>query len=288
MGALSTLQAYRALSPQQKKLLKTKRIEGDYSPDYWLRLLDGLAAFDTGSDRLRNISGILFFVALVPVGIGTAFLPLLPFGLLLMAGSGALWLVTRRVDLRNHLRLFVMPLLNLLGDDIKRGRTLKMRLDLRGSTVKDKFTEKLPTYKQGAYHKVVESHFEDPWLDWEAVLADGAHLQLHMHDSVRQLKRTKRTARGKTKTKTKIKLRSRIEVQIKLPVDRFRARQLDSGRRGRQRMKIQDGEKWLSIRARQVVNGGELGEPALEPVLDLITHIYQGVEALPATETGHA
>jgi hypothetical protein len=288
MGMLATVKAYRALSPQQKQLIKAKRVEGDYSPRYWLRLLGGPARFDSGSDRLRRRSGILALLSLVPVGIGLAFPPLLPVGLLLLTGGGSVWLITRRMDLSNRLRLFVLPLIDLLGDDVKNGRTLRLRLDLREAMSKDKLTGRLPPYKRGVYHKVVESHYEDPWLDWQAVLADGAHLQLQVHDSVRHFKRTKRTPRGKIKTKTKTKVRTRFEARLKLPVERYRVRELADDSKLRLQVKARSGEKWLSLHARRQVLGTQVDEPPLEPALDLITRLYQGVEALPAKEPGHA
>jgi hypothetical protein len=317
MGILTTLNTYRALNPQQKRLLKAKRVEGDYSPDYWLRLLERLADFDAGTDRLQWFSGIAFWVFFVPVVIGVVFtanlyndmydlgiMPLLLLiGILLMAGSGVIWLVTRRVDLSNHLRGGVMPLLALLGEDVKVGRTLRMKVDMRGSIVKDKLTQQLPAYAKGAYHKIVESLYEDPWLEWEAVLADGAHLHLTLHDSVRSLKRTKRNARGKTKVKTKNKLKSRLEARLKLPVDRYRVGELPTGpvefpvkvRDGkdwskvavRLQVKPQSGEKWLVLHAREVIAGGEVDEPHPEPVLDLVTRLYRGVELLPAPEASN-
>ncbi len=318
MGMLATLNAYRALSPQQKKLLKAKRVKGDYSPDYWLRLLDRLAVFDAGTDRLQMFSAIAFWVLLVPVvigavvtanlyegGYGMGIIPLLLIiGTLLMAGAGMMWLITRRVDLSNHLRGAVIPLLALLGDDIKADRTLKMKLDMRGSIVKDKFTRKLPTYAKGAYHKIVESLYEDPWLEWEAVLADGAHLQLRMHDSVRSMKRTKRTARGKTKIKKKIKVKTRLEARLKLPVERYRVRDLPTGAPVEFPVKVRDGnnwnklsvrlqiktkvgDKWLLLHARELISGAEVDEPHPEPVLDLVTRLYRGVETLPAPEASN-
>jgi hypothetical protein len=318
MGMLATINTYRALSPQQRRLLKAKRIEGDYSPDYWLRLLDRLAEFDTDTDRLQTFAGIAFWALFVPVIIATVvtvniydpsdglgILPLLlALGVILMAASGVLWLVTRRVDLSNHLRGAVMPLLALLGEDVKAGRTLRMKLDMRGSIVKDKFTEKLPAYAKGAYHKIVESLYEDPWLEWEAALADGSHLQLWMQDSVRSMKRTKRTARGKTKIKTKNKVKTRLEVRLKLPAARYRVRDLPTGRPSefavkvregkewksvnvRLQVKAQPGDKWLVLHARETIAGTEVDEPRPEPVLDLMTRLYQGVETLPVAETSN-
>ena len=45
------LKAHRALSPEQKALLTTKRLEGEYEPRSLIELLRPIAAYDRMSDK---------------------------------------------------------------------------------------------------------------------------------------------------------------------------------------------------------------------------------------------
>ncbi len=290
MSIIAAIRAYLALNKQQKRLLKNKRLEGDYTPEAWIRLLGGLASYDTHGDRLRRFSGKAAIVMLVATFIGFFIPPLLVISLSLLAVSGGIWLITRRADLSNHLRVFVLPLIALLGDDVKPGRTLHLRLDLRGGTIKDKRTEKKEPYRKGAYHKIVETLYQDDWLSGDTVLSDGSRLQLQLSDSIRELKKTKRNARNKTKTKTKYKIKGLMDVQLKLPQERYRPRELPESVKRGPRIDTRPGEKWLGLRGRQVVPRGEqdLQSPPLEPLLELLTGLYRTVEIKEQGEMANA
>ena len=295
MGLFGAVAAYMTMNPQQRKLLLAKRVEGDYSPDAWLRLLDGPSRFDTHADRLRRFSGILFFLSLVPTIIGLINLlstgqadlwPLLLIGGGLMLTFGALWLVTRKMDLSNRLRHFLLPLISLLGDDLKKGRPLHLKADLSRCMIKSKQTGKRDPYDKHPYKNIVETFYQDPWLHWQAVLADGAQLQLDIQENVTVRRRTKKTPRGKHKIKTKKKAKNQVTVRLRLPADRYRF--LGVQRQGNIRIQVKqpEGGKWLTLQARRTV-AGTPEEPELRPVLDLITGLYKGVERIPAGESGN-
>ncbi len=280
MSIIAAIRAYLALNKQQKRLLKSKRLEGDYTPEAWIRLLGGLASYDAHGDRLRRFSGKAAIVMLAATFFGILFPPLLAISVSLLAVSGGIWLITRRADLSNHLRVFVFPLVALLGDDVKPGSTLHLRLDLRGGTIKDKLRDKKEPYEKGAYHKIVETLYQDDWLSGDTVLSDGSRLQLRISDSIRELKKTKRNFRNKTKTKTKYKIKGLLDVQLKLPREHYRSRELPESARGGGRIDTRTGEKWLGLRGRLVVPRGEqdLQSPALEPLLNLLTKLYEAAE----------
>ncbi len=280
MSIFAALRAYMGLSKQQKRLLKTKRLEGEDTQQAWLSLFGGLARYDTHGDRLRRLSGIGFFVLLVPAFFSMAYPPLMLISFPLLAASGIIWLLTRRADLSNHLRLFVLPLITLLGDDMKPGSTLHLKLDLRGGLVKDKRTEKKAPYKKGVYHKIVETLYLDPWLSGDMVLADGSRLQIHLSDAIRELKKTKRTARGKTKSKKKYKVKGLMDVHLKLPVERYQAKALAASTNREMRIDVRQGEKWIGVRARRVVprDGDALQSMPLEPLLEVLTKLYGAAE----------
>ena len=275
------------LKGQYERLKKTKRLDLACTPEAWLRLLGPAARSDARIDRWRMITGGVFWISLFAAPLGFALpeiwyvvLPLLPV-------SALVWWLTRRADLGNQLREFLLPWLALMGDDVKRGRPLHLHLDLRGGTHKAKRVETLPPYRKEGYLKVVETRFEDPWLVAEAVLADGARLRLRLTDHIRRLKLTKRTPRGKTKFKTKYKIRGLVDVHLKVPGDRYRvARPFGDAAR----VQVDEEGNWLRLRARQVVRrpGEALQSPPLEPVLDLLAGLYRHLESRNPGEGSHA
>ncbi len=289
MSLFKSLKAYLALNKLQKRLLKKKQLRGSYSQQAWISLLGGLADYDEHSDKLRRFSGIAFFVLMIPTFFSGAFPPLLLITVPIWLATGVLWLLTRKMDLSNHLRVFIMPFITLIGDDIKAGQTLSLNMDLRGGDRKDKSTGRKEPYKKGAYYKIVETLYEDPWLSGEAVLSDGSRLQFHLRDAIRKLKKTKRTARGKIKTKTKYKIKGLMDIQLKLPVNSYRLRDAQNTPAGI-KLDVKPGEKWISLRARTAVarDGEKLQEPELRPMLDLLTRLYTLAERKPEGEVNHA
>ncbi len=287
MNPIAALSAYRALSEEQKRFLRRKQLEGDFSPAEWIELLGAPAAYDAHGDSLRRFSGWAAIVALPLAWFGIFAPPLGLLALSLPVVFFLLWWITRRKDVI-HLREFVLPLVARVGDDVKNGRTLQMKLDLRGGEQKDKEVETKAPYRKGAYHKIVETVYADPWLSLDTVLADGARLRLGVSDQLRKLRGTKRTARGKTKIKTKYKIKQTVDLWLKLPAERYVPAQRANNAEG-MREKGSSGEKWHSLHARRVVRRSDRKEPAaLEPVLEMMTHLYSGVRPVAAPgENGH-
>jgi hypothetical protein len=91
-----------------------------------------------------------------------------------------------------------------------------LKLDLASPTAASKKQGEKPPYKDGVYHKVIESTYLDPWMSAEALLVDGTNLSWRVTDSIRERKKTKRNARGKYKTKTKYTKKTDLEVSLRL------------------------------------------------------------------------
>ena len=84
------LKAHRALSPEQKALLTTKRLEGEYEPRSLIELLRPIAAYDRMSDKARTPMGcatgalfVLAFVLLIVAANVSPFLLVLPVAVFL-------------------------------------------------------------------------------------------------------------------------------------------------------------------------------------------------------------
>ncbi len=131
--------------------------------------------------------------------------------------AAVLWNRLRSLDLSNNLRVFALPVLALLSEDMEPSQPVQIRLDLSPCTAKSKLTEKTEPYSSGAYYKIIDSFYLDPWMEGSAALADGSRLSWTITDRIRERKKTKRNPRGKIKTKTKHSKKSVMNVRVELP-----------------------------------------------------------------------
>ena len=217
---------YRALDPEQRRLLQEKQLAATRPVADFLRLLRPLGRFDAAGNKAGRRSGKMA----VASGIGavvTAWMGLggqapapffaVPAGFVgLCVGLGLVWRSLRRVDVSDNLRAVALPVLVVLREEVNPKRPLTLKLDLRRHDLPDKLVER-KTFGAPGGGSVVESLYKDAWMSGRAELADGARLGFDAVDEIRERKRSRRNARGKTKTKTKIRTWSTYTVTLDLP-----------------------------------------------------------------------
>src|SRR5262249_21438603 len=99
----------------------------------------------------------------------------------------------RQVVLRHQLR-FVGALLAVLREDVAPAARLRLRLDVRGGTIKAKQIETRPPLGgRGTYPKVAETVYGDPWCVGETHLIDGSALTWRVMDRIRRRRVTKKS-----------------------------------------------------------------------------------------------
>lgn len=286
------LKAFRSLSPEQKALLETKQVSGEYEPRSLIELLRPIAEYDRLSDKARTPMGCttaaLFVLSLVLLVVAAnVSLFLLPLSLAALGGAIFL-LVTvlrlRKLDLSNNFRHVAMPLFAVLKEDMEAGATMNVRLDLTPPTAKAKKTGTGKPYKEGAYYKVVDTTFVDPWFGGGTRLADGSLLQWDVTDDVIESARTKKTARGKHKTKTKYRKQSTINVTVALPHKEYAVTNLpaDEG----EKVKVRESEKRTTLRLAKRVKAKSIDPIDPAEIFDIISEAYKRVR--PAAATGSA
>ncbi len=286
------LKAFRSLSPDQKALLETKQVSGEYEPRSLIELLRPIAEYDRLSDKARTPMGcstaalfVLAFVLLVVSANVSLFL--LPLSLAALGGA-IFFLVTvlrlRKLDLSNNFRQVAMPLFAVLKEDMEPGATMNVRLDLSPPTAKAKKTGTGKPYKEGAYYKVVDTTFVDPWFGGGTRLVDGSLLQWDVTDDVVESARTKKTARGKHKTKTKFRRQSTISVTVALPHKEYAVANLpaDEG----EKVKVRESEKRTTFRLAKRVKSKSIDPIDPQELFDIISEAYKRVR--PAGATGSA
>jgi len=286
------LKARRSLSPEQRSLLETKQLAGEYEPGALVALLRPIAEYDRLSDKARTPMGcstaalfVLSFVLLIVSANVSPFLLPLPLAALV----GAIWLLVtvlkmKKLDLSNNFRQVAMPLFAVLREDMEPGATVNVRLDLSPPTAKGKKTGTGKPYDVPGYRKVVDTAYVDPWFGGGARLADGSVLQWTVTDDVVASERTKRTARGKIKTKTKHRKTTTIAVDVALPKKEYAVAALPAAEG--EKVKVKDGEKRTALHVEKRVKTKSLDPIDPKEIFDTIAEAYRRVR--PAGAEGSA
>lgn len=271
---MNVLTLYRSLDAEQKQILRDKQLDLKRPVDELLTLLKPLAACDAAADKSRKPLGCTFAIAIV-LTIVLCFnfpwpvlaIPLAVF-LAVVLITGFLFFWTRRVDLSNNLREFVIPVLTLFREDIDRRHPFHVKLDLRPPLSKDKKTGESAPYQRGAYHKIVDSTYVDHWMTAEGVLVEGTRLWWSITDSIRERKKTKKNPRGKYKSKTKYTKKTKIEVEVGLQKKAYELR-------GNAGDRVKPGDKRHDVQIARRQRSDSLDALPPTALIDIITGVYQ-------------
>jgi hypothetical protein len=222
---MNVLEAYRSLNEEQKRALRDKKIRLNRPIGELLEFFKPLAACDTMADKVRTKLGCTFAVGIV-LTIGALIFAAnawtLPVTLLVIVVAvltialGFFWSWTRKIDVSNNFRGFMIPVLTVLREDIDPAHPVQLAIDLTSPTAPSKKKSTSPEYKHGAYYKIIDSTYVDDWMTFDARLVDGTKLSWHVTDTIRERKKTKKNPRGKIKTKTKYAKKTDLEVSMGL------------------------------------------------------------------------
>jgi hypothetical protein len=201
------------LSPTAREVTQTRRITGNWDAKHLVRLLGELAHVDEAFERQAKSAQnkMILFIVLAFVSIfvgaftsaflgGWAFL-LLPLMIVLAILFGIKWRKLKKLDLINDFRLCLRPVLRDIANDLDHDKKIKVEMDLCGpADRKQKSKMEIPP---GAYIKVTETVYQDPWCQVKLPLADGSTVILEFENCYRKYDVRKRGRRGKIKFKTK-------------------------------------------------------------------------------------
>jgi hypothetical protein len=271
---MNVLTLYRSLDAEQKQILRDKQLDLKRPVDELLTLLKPLASCDKVADKARTPLGCTFALAIVAAIVLSFMLPwpalavplLLVVAIVLVTGFLFFW--TRRVDLSNNLREFVIPVLTLFREDIDRRHPFHVKLDLRPPLSKEKKTGESAPYARGVYHKVIDSTYVDHWMTAEGVLVEGTRLWWSITDTIRERKKTKKNPRGKYKSKTKYTKKTKIEVEVGLQKKAYELR-------GNAGDKVKAGDKRHDVQIARRQRSESLDALPPTALIDIITGVYQ-------------
>lgn len=223
-----SLRRLKSLTPAQRAVLSTKRIEGEYSIEALIDQLTPLADFDVIADRGRAAWGTLGGTAIVVAilsAILSFLLPLLglPLGAVAVIVAVVAFAKRRRLaqfDAANNLREVALPFLRLLAHDLPVDGRLQVQIDFAhtGSPTKQLRVDETPG-PRGATERT--THYHNAWFAGSARLADGSTLRWQLDEALAVRERRRRNPRGKLKIKTRQTQRQRARVQLSLPRRRY-------------------------------------------------------------------
>ena len=251
-----------SLPAEQQEFIRNKQVEATWTPEGWLGYLGSLADWDARADKARHSTGVtLLWVGLLGLAVAitvTVFVPIV--GVVLLV----LWLVAfvvlwrswrsaRKADLPGPQLNFAAAIVAVLAEDVAPESGLYLKLDLRGAMHDSKKTHVSNEYMRGAYHKIVDTFYVDPWFTGSATLVDDAKLFWHVVDRTRSSRKTKRTASNKIKTKTKNKRTTFLQTGLQLPRKNYAVNQqgeseTPDGAGGATKVKVKPGETRSNIK----------------------------------------
>lgn len=285
----SVRESLRTLSSEHRDVLRTKLVDDRRPAAEWHALLAPLHDLDVRADAARSRAGkqlLWLYVAGIALILASLFVaPIAALALLVLFAIPIVALHLqrgrlKRLDLADAALGLALPLLPLLAEDAADDAPLELALDLRGPTVDAKRTGEGEPYARGAYHRIVDTFFADPFLHARIRFADGAHVRLAVVEHVRRSRKVKRNPRGKTKIKVKSKRRIQLDVSVAFPARNYVAVAAPTGAlppTDRERVTVRDGATVVAER-RVVKSAGAGGAIDSGHVVDLLARAYGRVE----------
>lgn len=291
----SVRESVGGLTEAQRTVVREKTVAAEHRPLDWLEFLGPLLSVAEQTEAERKRAGrrlalawaaivVSWIVAIVGGSTVGAVAGIAGFVLILVSLTAVAVLIAERRRLKrlqlptNPLRL-VLALLPVLAEDAAPNATLGLALDLRGHQAKEKGLGASEPYAKGAYHRVVETFFDDPFLSGRLRFADGADVVLQASVRSRVQRKTKRNPRGKIKTKVKTKCRVTYAVAVGFPGRNYAvADGTPPVAPGGDREKVKASPNRTAVRERRVVKTTGT-TPQLDPahVVDLLAHAYDRV-----------
>lgn len=214
------------LTAEQQNAARAKKLAMNRTADETLAFLGALGTWD------RFVEGRAKFWARIAIAIAVIGIPasiiwlsvkkrhpergggLLAVVIILVIVCGVMYGRWKGRDLSNNCSIGALPFLTVLREDMNPTERIRIKIDLRSSQIPEKKVSESEPYKAGAYHKVIDRMYADPWFEGSATLADRTKLTWEVTDYVHERQRTKRNPRGKIKTKTRSKMRTTAVVTL--------------------------------------------------------------------------
>jgi hypothetical protein len=216
----TVLKMYQALNAEQLQFANSKVVDSTMKMKKWFDYMVPLARMDEINDekRRRKRMGIGWTIAGMVVSLFITFA--FPLFVIVLVGLTVLLIVLlskmktlKRIDLGNHLRLFLMPFLVIIKEECKEEAKGRIKFDASNPINPKKIVNTLKSTNSGL-PQVTTTVYSHPWLDAEFNLMDGTGLQLLFTDTILKKSIKKRGSSGKIKYKSKTKVKHNLELRI--------------------------------------------------------------------------
>ena len=263
------------MTPEQSQIAAAKRLGVNRPVDEVLALVRALLDFDTTMAAKRKKAGCAIPIAILVIIGGFITSGMYPFGLVVpILGVAAaivaivLFVRFKSQDLSDNLRTAAVPFLAVLRQDMNPGDALHVNVDLRPYSIAEKKKRESEPYKKGAYYKIIDKLFVDPWFDGSAVLADGTKVRWNVTEHVLEHHKSKRTSRGKYKSKMKVSRKTVAMVTLGFPMKEYAV----SG-------EAEHDAKRATVTLARKLKTKDESSPAFGLLVDLIAEGYRRVKA---------
>jgi hypothetical protein len=263
------------MTPEQQQIAAAKKLGVNRPVGEVLDLVGALLDFDATMAGKRKKAGCAIPIAIAVIIAGFITSGMYPYGLVapilgIVAAIAAIVFFVRfkSQDLSDNLRTAAVPFLAVLREDMNPGDPLHVNIDLRPTIVEEKKKKQSDPYKKGAYYKIVDRLYVDPWFDGSAALADGTKVRWNVVEHVLQHNKTKRTSRGKIKSKTKIKRKTVAVVTLAFPTKEYAV----TG-------EAEHDAKRATVTLAKKMKSTDENSPAFAMLIDLIADGYRRVKA---------
>ncbi|MDA9003976.1 hypothetical protein N9J26_00645 [bacterium] len=202
-------------------MVQQKFIQGEYTPNKLLKTLKNISIYDEkkeGAAKLwLSLTTFLFFIVIVFLVVEDLriFSPLVVAGLVFCYVKHK---KTKKLDLNNQIRYFLLPFFALIKDDIKSNSKIELYADARASISPNYKTPESPTKvnSRRRYYQYLQ-----PWLKGSFTLADDIELAFESQKLTTQTRVIKYSASGKRKTKIKTKSVETIILSMMIPKHKY-------------------------------------------------------------------
>jgi hypothetical protein len=156
----------------------------------------------------------------------------------------SLYISLLKIDLRNHLRIFLVPLIKQLSDQIDEKALIFLDLDFSSPVTEDKLVKTGESGNNG-----LARIFQHHWIDGKIILKDRVVIYWNVEDIVRQ-RQTKFSDKTEKMKFRDYEILHRLDFEFHAPSDRYQPVQAN----------LQEKEGWIIIKLMKESTSGSLDQ----------------------------
>lgn len=217
------LKIYRSLDREQIQFVIDKKITGKYSVNDWLKRLHKIAVMDTIGDDSRKKSGNLAIifgfltVFTILLTISKPFMFFFPIGFfMLFLYFLVTFLTLSRIDIGNHMRLFIVPVLEKIEVENIVKSKVSLHMDFSNPATKENRTR---SPEMEGNKKVYWHH----WMNGEMTLTDNIEVKWNIKDLVKQRENSLQDRAANMDLTTNYEITHILHMEFLVPGDSFEA-----------------------------------------------------------------